>query len=420
MQLHTIWFIIIAVFWVGFFVLEGFDFGVGALHMLIGRSETERRVVINTIGPWWDGNEVWLVVAGAAMFAAFPGWYATLFSALYLALVLVLVGLFARGVSLEYRGKRDGARWRTGWTWALTIGSVLIPLLLGVALGDLLTGLPINSHHDFTGNFFDLLTGYGLMTGVTLLTLCLLHGAAFLALRTTDELRDRARSAARVLGLVAIVFNIAWVIWTLVVIGGGTVPQPTQIFGVIAVIFAQRLATTENNGWAFLSSGFAIAAAIGQIFISLYPNVMISSTDSAYNLTVNNVASGHYALVVMTVTAVLVFPVVLLYQGWSFHVFRARVSAPPEEPTGAAATAPGDDPGGPQAPPTPPLGHSRPGAIAPSVSLSLGRSQYERESGVRPLVLGTRRATLAMSGAPPDSSIVVYPHPENAPVERRN
>ena len=154
MQLHTIWFIIIAVFWVGFFVLEGFDFGVGALHMLIGKTETERRVVINTIGPWWDGNEVWLIVAGAAMFAAFPGWYATMFSALYLALVLVLVGLFARGVSFEYRGKREGARWRTGWTWALTIGSVLIPLLIGVGLGDLLTGLPINSNHDFTGNFF--------------------------------------------------------------------------------------------------------------------------------------------------------------------------------------------------------------------------------------------------------------------------
>ena len=171
MQLHTIWFIIIAVLWVGFFVLEGFDFGVGALHRLIGRSETERRVVINTIGPWWDGNEVWLIVAGASMFAAFPGWYATMFSALYLALVLLLVALFARGVSFEYRGKRDSERWRNGWSWALTIGSIVIPLLIGVALGDLLHGLPINSQHDFTGNFFDLLTGYGLMTGVTLLVL---------------------------------------------------------------------------------------------------------------------------------------------------------------------------------------------------------------------------------------------------------
>jgi cytochrome d ubiquinol oxidase subunit II len=335
MQLHTIWFIIIVVFWVGFFVLEGFDFGVGALHMLIGRSETERRVVVNTIGPWWDGNEVWLIVAGAAMFAAFPGWYATMFSALYLALVLVLVGLFARGVSFEFRGKRESRRWRTGWTWALTVGSVLIPLLIGVGLGDLLYGLPINQQQNFTGNFFDLLTGYGLMTGITLLTLCLLHGATFLALRTTGEIRNRARAFARVIGFVAIVVNIGWAIWTLVVIGGGTVPQPTQIFGVIAVIFAALLTSTDHDGWAFASSGFAIAAAVGQIFIALYPNVMVSSTNTAYNLTVNNSASGHYALVVMTVVAAILFPLVLLYQGWSFHVFRARVKTPPAPADGS-------------------------------------------------------------------------------------
>ena len=329
MALHTIWFILITILWVGFFVLEGFDFGVGALHMLIGRTETERRVVINTIGPWWDGNEVWLIVAGASMFAAFPNWYATMFSALYLALVVLLVALFGRGVSFEWRGKRDSSRWRSGWSWALTIGSILIPLLVGVALGDLLHGLPINSQHEFTGNFFSLLTGYGLMTGVTLVVLCLLHGATFLALRTTGELRDRAHATASRLGIVAIVVNIAWVIWTLVVIGGGTVPEPTQIFGVIAVIFAQRLATTQNDAWAFVASGFGIAAAIGQIFIALYPNVMVSSTNHAYNLTVNNSAAGHDGLVVMTVVAVLFFPIVLLYQGWSFAVFRRRISAPP-------------------------------------------------------------------------------------------
>jgi cytochrome d ubiquinol oxidase subunit II len=263
------------------------------------------------------------------MFAAFPGWYATMFSALYLALVLVLVALFARGVSFEYRGKRESRRWRGGWSWALTIGSALIPLLVGVALGDLLHGVPINQQHDFTGNFFDLLTGYGLMTGVTLLTLCLLHGATFLALRTTGEIRDRARAAGRRIGVVAIVVNLAWVVWTLVVIGGGTVPQPTQIFGLLAVIFAQQLARTNYDGWALAASAFGIAAAIGQIFIALYPNVMVSSTSAVYNLTVNNSAAGHYPLVVMTVVAVLLMPIVLLYQGWSFHVFRRRVSAPP-------------------------------------------------------------------------------------------
>jgi cytochrome d ubiquinol oxidase subunit II len=343
MALHTIWFVIIAVLWVGFFVLEGFDFGVGALHRVIGKTEIGRRVCMNTIGPWWDGNEVWLIVAGASMFAAFPGWYATMFSALYLALVLLLVALFARGVSFEYRGKRDSERWRNGWSWALTIGSIVIPLLVGVALGDLLHGLPIDSKQEFTGNFFSLLTGYGLMTGVTLLVLSLLHGATFLALRTTGEIRDRAHAAARSIGVVAVLVNLAWVVWTLVVIGGGTVPEPTQIFGVLAVIIAQRLATTENDGWAFVASGFGIAAVIGQLFISLYPNVMVSSTNHAYNLTVNNAAAGHYGLVVMTVVAVLFFPIVLLYQGWSFHVFRRRVSAPPDPEqqsaaSGAAAT----------------------------------------------------------------------------------
>jgi cytochrome bd ubiquinol oxidase subunit II len=353
MQLHTIWFIIVTVFWLGFFVLEGFDFGVGALHRWIGRSEEGRRVAINTIGPWWDGNEVWLIVAGGATFAAFPGWYATMFSALYLALVLVLVALFARGVSFEWRGKRDSDRWRSAFSWALTIGSILIPLLIGIALGDLLHGLPINAQHNYTGNFFDLLTGYGVMTGVTLVVLCLLHGTTFLTLRTTGETRHRAHAFARVIGPIAIVTNLAWVIWTLGVIGGGTVPQPTQIFGMIAVIFATVLVRSNNEGWAFSASAFAIAAAVGQIFIGLYPNVMASSTNSAFNLTVNNAAAGHYSLVVMTVVAVVFFPIVLLYQGWSFHVFRERVA----EPGGAGDPASSQHTGSPQTPaPGPALG----------------------------------------------------------------
>ena len=339
MQLHTIWFVIIVFFWIGFFVLEGFDFGVGMLHRFVGGSDTGQRVVINTIGPWWDGNEVWLVVAGAGMFAAFPVWYATMFSALYLALLLVLVALMFRGVSFEYRGKRDDARWRAGWSWALIIGSGLVPLLLGVALGDLLHGLPIDHNHDFTGNFGDLLTGYGVMTGVTLLVLCLLQGATFLELRTTDEIRGRARAVGRVIGAAAVVVNLAWIVWTLVVIGGGTVPEPTQIFGLIAVIFAAVLVSTSYSGWAFAASSFGIAAAIGQIFIALYPNVMVSSTSSANNLTVSNAASGHYALVVMTVAALLLVPIVLLYQGWSFRVFRGRLTEPPASVPSASAGA---------------------------------------------------------------------------------
>jgi cytochrome bd ubiquinol oxidase subunit II len=332
MELHTIWFVIIAVFWVGFFVLEGFDFGVGVLHTIVGRSDVERRVALNTIGPWWDGNEVWLIVAGAGMFAAFPGWYATMFSALYLALLLVLAALMARGVAFEFKGKGDGQRWRATWQWCTTLGSLLIPLLLGVGLGDLLVGLPIDSGHEFTGNFFDLLTGYGLWTGMTLLGLCLLHGATFLKLRTTDALRERARAVARPLGWAAIALVVGFVIWTRKVAGGADVPGPVEVLAVIAVVAAARLAMTDYDGWAFTASAVAIAATVGSIFIDLYPHVMVSSTSAAYDLTVSNAASGHYALTVMTVVAVIFFPLVLIYQGWSFHVFSGRVKAPPAQP----------------------------------------------------------------------------------------
>jgi cytochrome d ubiquinol oxidase subunit II len=345
MQLHTIWFVIIAVLWVGFFVLEGFDFGVGMLHAIVGRTETERRVALNTIGPWWDGNEVWLIVAGAGTFAAFPGWYATMFSALYLALLLTLAALMARGVSLEFKGKSEDPRWRSTWMWCTSLGSLLVPLLLGVGLGDLLVGLPINSSHDFTGDFFDLLTPYGLWTGVTIVALCLLHGSTFLKLRTTGELRERARSISRPLGWFALAMVIGFVIWTRSIISGPDVPDPVQVLAIIAVIFAARVAVSEHDGWAFTASAVAIAAVVGSIFIELYPNVMVSSTNEAFNLTVNNAASGSYALKVMTIVTAIFFPVVLLYQGWSFHVFRARVTAPP-----SADASPGV--GGAVAPPT--------------------------------------------------------------------
>ena len=329
MHLHTLWFIILAVVWIGFFVLEGFDFGVGALHTVVGRTEIERRVALNTIGPFWDGNEVWLIVAGAGMFAAFPGWYATMFSALYLALLLVLVALIARGVAFEFRGKSEDPRWRATWTWCTTVGSLLIPLLLGVGLGDLLNGLPIDAGHEYTGSFFDLLTPYGLWTGLTLLGLSLLHGATFLMLKSTDAVRDRARAISRPLGWAAVGLVVGFVIWTRFVVATTQVPGPVEVLALIAVIFAARLARSDHHeGWAFTASATAIAATVGSLFIDLYPNVMVSSTSAAYNLSVNNSASGHYALVVMTIVTVLFLPLVLAYQGWSFYVFRARVKAP--------------------------------------------------------------------------------------------
>jgi len=330
LHLHTLWFIILAILWVGFFVLEGFDFGVGILHTIVGKTDTERRVAINTIGPWWDGNEVWLIVAGAGTFAAFPGWYATMFSALYLPLVLVLAALIARGVAFEFRGRSDDPRWRTTWTWCMTIGSLMIPLLIGVGLGDLLAGLPINSSHNFTGNFLDLLTPYGLWTGLTLVVLCMLHGATFLAMRTTDAVRERSRAISGPLSWIAVAMVIGFVIWTLAVSGHTDIPGPVAVLAIIAVFATAWLATSKDSeGWAFTASAVTIASVVGSLFIELYPNVMVSSTSALYNLTVSNAASGSYALKVMTIVTVLLFPIVLIYQGWSFWVFRARVIAPP-------------------------------------------------------------------------------------------
>src|SRR5271154_6617012 len=212
-HLNTVWFVIIGIFFVGFFILEGFDFGVGMLHSFVGKDDVERRIVVNSIGPIWDGNEMWLVVAAAAIFAAFPSWYATMFSTFYLALVIVLVALIVRGVSFEYNRKIDNPRWRSTWRWSLTIGSLLVPLLLGTALGDLLHGLPVDSAHNYTGTFVGLLVPFGLYTGVTLTVLCLFLGATYLSLKTTGELNDRVVTLSSRLGWVAAVVTFGWLTW---------------------------------------------------------------------------------------------------------------------------------------------------------------------------------------------------------------
>ena len=229
MGLQITWYIIIAFFWTGFFILEGFDLGVGVLHGVVGKTNLERRVAINSIGPYWDGNEVWLVVAAAATFAAFPSWYASMFSALYLALMLVILALIARGVSFEYRGKVASPRWRAIWDWSLTIGSALLPVLLGVALGDLLAGLPINQNGDFTGSFLDLLTPYGLWVGVTLLALTLAHGAMFLNLKTTGVVQERARRLAGPLSWIAVPAVLGFAIWTHLQSSSGVAPGPVEV-----------------------------------------------------------------------------------------------------------------------------------------------------------------------------------------------
>lgn len=338
MHLNNIWYLIVALFWVGFFVLEGFDFGVGMLHSFVGKTDTERRIAVNSIGPVWDGNEVWLIVAGAAMFAAFPGWYATMFSTFYLALVVVLLALMLRGLSFEYGRKIDNPRWRSTWRWGLTIGSALIPLLLGTALGDLLHGLPIDRAHNYTGSFFGLLVPFGLFTGVTLTVVCLFLGATYLSLKTTGEYHDRICRLSGQIGWVAAVLVWVFVTWSHLGLGRGFVPNPLDALAVMAAIAAAWLAVTRQEGWAFTAACLAIASAVGSIFFDLYPHVMVSTTNAAYNLTVANTASPSYTLKVMTVVALIFFPVVLLYQGWTFYVFRNRLHSPTD---GASKTAPG-------------------------------------------------------------------------------
>jgi cytochrome d ubiquinol oxidase subunit II len=349
-NLIPFWFIVITVLWTGFFVLEGFDFGVGMLHSVVGRDDAGRRAAINTIGPLWDGNEVWLIVAAAAIFAAFPGWYATMFSGFYLALVLVLASLIIRGVAFEYRGKRDALRWRRTWDAALTAGSLLAPLLIGLALGDLLHGLPINAHQNYTGSFWDLLQPYGVFTGVTLVMICLLHGATFLCLKTTGDLRERAGRLARRVAPLTAAAVLAFAIWTHVTSSTTFFVNPVELLAMLAVLTALWLVYEHREGFAFAATTVTMAACIVSIFTGLYPNVMVSSTSAAYNLTVHNTASGPYSLKVMTVVVIIFLPAVLAYQTWTYYVFRRRISTqefqPPAQQSAPLAPPPTATPDG--------------------------------------------------------------------------
>jgi cytochrome bd ubiquinol oxidase subunit II len=348
------WFIVIAILWTGFFVLEGFDFGVGMLHSLVGTDDASRRAAINTIGPLWDGNEVWLIVAGAAMFAAFPGWYATMFSGMYLAMVLLLMSLIIRGVSFEYRGKRDAARWRGTWDALLTTGSLLAPLLIGVALGDLLHGLPINSSQNFTGSFWDLLQPYALFAGVTLVLVCLLDGATFLCLKTTGDMHERSGQLARRVAPFTAAAVVGFIVWTHVTAGTTFFLNLMELLAILAVITAAWLVYDRRDGFAFTATTVTIGACILAIFVDLYPNVMVSSTSKAYDLTVRNTASDPYSLKAMTVVVIIFLPLVLAYQGWTYYVFRRRLSQSDFQPALQPSAAPVAD--GPTATPeaTPP------------------------------------------------------------------
>jgi cytochrome d ubiquinol oxidase subunit II len=366
-SLIPFWFIVIVVLWTGFFILEGFDFGVGMLHTAVGQDEAGRRAAINTIGPLWDGNEVWLIVAGAAMFAAFPAWYATMFSGLYLAMALLLAALIIRGVAFEYRGKRDAARWRSTWDAALIAGSALAPLLFGIALGDLLHGLPVNSAGNYTGSFWDLFTGYGVFTGITLVLICALHGATFLCLKTTAGLHERSALLARRVAPLTAAAVIGFIIWTHVIASNAFFLNVIELLAILAVLAAAWLVYAHRDGFAFTATTITIASCIITLFTDLYPNVMVSSTNSAYNLTVHSTASDHYSLTAMTVVVLIFLPLVLAYQSWTYYVFRRRVSRdeftaglPPVVPAQPTGPADGGHPATTTPRAAPPSSHRRP------------------------------------------------------------
>jgi cytochrome d ubiquinol oxidase subunit II len=342
MTLEILWFCLIGVLWAGYFLLEGFDFGVGMLLPVLPRDEEERSMMFESIGPVWDGNEVWLVVAGGATFAAFPAWYATMFSGFYLALLLILVLLIVRVVSFEWRGKRHSPRWRGTWQWANTIASFGAPFVWGVALANLVHGVPLDSSHVFTGNFFDLFSAYTVVAGLAVVSLFALHGATYLTLRTAGELRERAAATARRLSVPAALLGIGIAAWTVAVAHSrnsrGVFPTavPAALTAIV-LILAVGLTRGHRSGWAFATSALAAVGFVATIFTGLYPRVLVSQPSFANSLTISNAASGHYALQVITVVAAIFTPLVLLYQSWTYYVFRRRLGG---EHVGLAAASP--------------------------------------------------------------------------------
>jgi cytochrome d ubiquinol oxidase subunit II len=343
MGLQIFWFVLIAILWSGYFLLEGFDFGVGMLLPFLPRDEEERGTMFESIGPVWDGNEVWLVVAGGATFAAFPSWYATMFSGFYIALLLILFFLIVRVLSFEWRSKSQSPRWRRVWLLANAVGSAGATLIWGIALANLLQGVPINSSGDFSGTFWDLFSAYTVFAGVAFVILFAFHGATYLTLRTTGGLYQRVASTSRRLSIPAAAVAAAFLIWTVVVATDKNdkdvfPPVLPAIIGIAALVLAVVLVAAGRHGLAFAMTAAGAVSAVATLFTSLYPRVMVSSTDFANSLTLSNASSADYTLKVMTVVAVIVLPIVLLYQGWTYYVFRARVGGGKvESPTEVAA-----------------------------------------------------------------------------------
>ncbi|AQA12844.1 cytochrome d ubiquinol oxidase subunit II [Streptomyces malaysiensis] len=324
MHLHDFWFLLIAVLWTGYFFLEGFDFGIGVLTKLLARDRTERRVLINTIGPVWDGNEVWLITAGGATFAAFPDWYATLFSGFYLPLLAVLVCLILRGVAFEYRHKRPEDRWQRNWEQVIFWCSLLPAFLWGAIFANLVHGVPIGRDGNYAGGLADLITPYALLGGVVTLVLFTFHGAVFAALKTDGDIRTRARRCAARLGLATVVVAVPFLVWT-----QGDSGNVSSLVAVAIAVLALAAALIMNQrgreGWAFTLSGVTIAAAVAMLFLALFPDVMPSSLDPEWSLTAANASSSPYTLKIMTWVGVIMMPLIMAYQAWTYWVFRKRI-----------------------------------------------------------------------------------------------
>jgi len=327
MELTTLWFALIAVLWIGYFVLEGFDFGVGILLHVIGRNEPERRAMIRTIGPVWDGNEVWVLVAGGATFAAFPEWYATLFSGFYLALFLILVALILRGIGIEYRNKRGDLAWRGRMDILIAVGSFLPALLWGVAFANIVAGVPIDADKEFQGSLLTLLNPFGLLGGLTTLLLFVTHGLQFLTLNTEGEIRERARGLTLPVGLVTAVVAVVFLLWANA-IRGDLLSLAVALVAAVAFLGALLAARLRKEGWAFFGSALTIGLAVVSLFLALFPDVMPSSLNPDWSLTTTNAASTPYTLTIMTIVAVIFVPVVLIYQVWTYYIFRKRVTVP--------------------------------------------------------------------------------------------
>jgi len=342
MDLAYIWFFIVGVLFVGYFVLDGFDFGVGMSLPFLGKNDISRRQIINTIGPVWDLNETWVIVAGACLFAAFPEWYATLFSGFYLALLLILLALIMRGVSFEYRHQRDSLQWKKGFDTMIVVGSAVPAFLWGVAVANIVQGVPIDVDHEFTGSLLTLLNPYGLLGGLTTLLLFFTHGVYFVALKTDGQVRTDARLLARRSGLITVVVAALFLLWTVFMASGAGAPLIGLVVlcaavAAVALISSVVANQRDREGWAFGFGAVTVMFAVLTLWLALFPNVMPSSTDPAYNLTIENASSTDYTLTIMTWAAVIFLPLVLLYQGWTYWVFRKRVTRSKIEK--AAATA---------------------------------------------------------------------------------